>query len=122
MSLGNTYYQKGCDLGELTACYNLGMSYENGTGVKKDITKGMKLYSRSCYLYNGQGYYNYGIHYALGIGVEQNLTKARQLYTKAKEYLDRAISIQQVKLPIDHSDIERSKNLLETINEALGVE
>ena len=41
-------YRKACDGGEMLGCYNLGVSYENGHGVRKDAAKAKQLYGRGC--------------------------------------------------------------------------
>ena len=45
---GNAFFKKGCDLGNGVACYNLGISYEKGLGVRKSLTRTMEFYKRAC--------------------------------------------------------------------------
>ena len=40
-------YQEAADLGHITAINNLGVNYENGTGVKKDEAKAVELYAKA---------------------------------------------------------------------------
>ncbi|MEE3705544.1 hypothetical protein V2I29_08185 [Campylobacter sp. CX2-8023-23] len=37
-----------CDNGDMIACYNLGVLYDDGNGVKQNYQKAAKLYQKSC--------------------------------------------------------------------------
>ncbi|MEE3745253.1 tetratricopeptide repeat protein [Campylobacter porcelli] len=37
-----------CDNGDMDACYNLGVLYDDGNGVKQNYQKAAKLYQKSC--------------------------------------------------------------------------
>lgn len=41
-------YQKGADLGDAGACYNLGHMYQHGQGVNQDYQKAVELYQKAC--------------------------------------------------------------------------
>jgi len=41
-------YRKACDMGDTYGCYNLGVLYENGQGVRQSHAKAAKLYKKSC--------------------------------------------------------------------------
>jgi hypothetical protein len=44
-------------------CFNLGLSYEKGKGVKQDDFKALKFYQKSCDLNDGNGCFNLGLSY-----------------------------------------------------------
>jgi TPR repeat protein len=43
-----TYYQRACDGGRPSGCYNLGRLYERGTGVGLDVTQAKVNYKKAC--------------------------------------------------------------------------
>jgi hypothetical protein len=43
-----TVFQKACDLNYDRGCFNLGLSYEEGKGVKQDDFKAVKFYQKAC--------------------------------------------------------------------------
>ncbi|WQY42713.1 SEL1-like repeat protein [Helicobacter pylori] len=47
------YFEKACDLNNGGGCSNLGVLYQNGQGVEKDLIKAAYLYSRACELKDG---------------------------------------------------------------------
>ncbi len=61
----------------------LGVLYENGEGVEKNLIKAAQFYSKACDLNNGRGCNNLGVLYEYGQGVEKDLTKAAYFYSKA---------------------------------------
>ncbi|GAA8931168.1 hypothetical protein SLK237_01110 [Helicobacter pylori] len=44
------FYSKGCELNNSFGCSALGMLYEYGQGVEKDLTKATQFYSKACKL------------------------------------------------------------------------
>ena len=42
------YFNKSCDLANLSACYNLGIINENGFGISKNKPKAMQFYKFAC--------------------------------------------------------------------------
>ncbi|GAA7865957.1 hypothetical protein HpBT032_04720 [Helicobacter pylori] len=62
---------------------NLGVLYQNGQGVEKDLIKVAYLYSRACELKDGMGCKNLGALYYNGDGVKQDSKKATALFKKA---------------------------------------
>ncbi|GAA7370258.1 hypothetical protein MM0343_02420 [Helicobacter pylori] len=44
------YFEKVCDLNNGGGCGNLGVLYQNGQGVEKDLTKAAQFYSKACKL------------------------------------------------------------------------
>jgi TPR repeat protein len=43
-------FERGCELGEPTACFNLANHCAEGTGVAQDQARAAKLYARACSL------------------------------------------------------------------------
>lgn len=41
-------YQKACDGGNADGCYNLGVAYNNGRGVKQDFYTAKQYYGKAC--------------------------------------------------------------------------
>ncbi|AFX91420.1 secreted protein [Helicobacter pylori Aklavik117] len=48
ISLTKKYFKKACDLKEGMGCYNLGVLYQNGEGVEKDLKKATQYYQKAC--------------------------------------------------------------------------
>ncbi|GAA7725595.1 hypothetical protein HpMMM95_01870 [Helicobacter pylori] len=44
------YFEKACDLNNSGGCSFLGMLYEYGQGVEKNLTKAAQFYSKACKL------------------------------------------------------------------------
>jgi len=76
-------YQKACDGGNSDGCYNLGLLYVSGRGVKQDYQKAVKLFKKDCDSGNAEGCYNLGVAYNNGKGVKQDFYTAKQYYGKA---------------------------------------
>ncbi|GAA8842706.1 hypothetical protein HpRN169_01200 [Helicobacter pylori] len=49
------YFEKACGLNNGRGCNGLGVLYQNGQGVEKNLTKAAYLYSRACELKDGWG-------------------------------------------------------------------
>ncbi|GAA9035236.1 hypothetical protein HpHA134_02120 [Helicobacter pylori] len=77
------YFEKACDLNNGGGCSNLGVLYQNGQGVEKDLIKAAYLYSRACELKEGDGCGALGGLYYNGDGVKQDFKKAAALFEKA---------------------------------------
>ena len=75
--------KKACDSGNFSGCYNLGVMYNNGLGVKQNYFKAVKLYNKACDGGNAVGCYNLGVMYNNGQGVKQDYFKAKELFGKA---------------------------------------
>lgn len=71
------------DLAQSESCYNLGVMYKNGEGVRQDYHKAHELYKKACDLKYGSACNNLGYLYGRGLGVRQNLSTAKQYYGKA---------------------------------------
>ncbi|GAA6864308.1 hypothetical protein CHC126_03530 [Helicobacter pylori] len=62
------YFEKACGLNNGGGCKNLGVLYENGQGVEKNLTKAAYLYSRACELKEGDGCGALGALFIMGMG------------------------------------------------------
>ncbi|GAA7474369.1 hypothetical protein MMM102_01110 [Helicobacter pylori] len=49
-SKAREYFEKACDLNNSGGCGALGMLYEYGQGVEKNLTKAAQFYSKACKL------------------------------------------------------------------------
>lgn len=54
-------YQKACDGGDAGGCFNLGVSYAKGLGMKQDYFKAKELFGKACDGGYAGGCYNYAI-------------------------------------------------------------
>ena len=72
-----------CYLNFSGGCYNLGLMYEEGKGVKQDDFKALKFYQKACGLNFSGGCSNLGLMYEKGKGVRKSNTKALKYYGKA---------------------------------------
>jgi len=78
-----TLFSKFCDAGNASGCYNLGLMYDNGKGVKQNDFKAVKLYTKACNSGYINGCYNLGLMYFNGNGVRQSDSRAKELFGKA---------------------------------------
>ncbi|MFA6102820.1 MAG: tetratricopeptide repeat protein [Victivallaceae bacterium] len=67
------------------AQYNLGVRYQNGDGVDKDMTKAVVWYRKAAEQGNAEAQNNLGWSYANGLGVAKDETEAVNWYRKAAE-------------------------------------
>ncbi|GAA8729800.1 hypothetical protein HpBT353_01170 [Helicobacter pylori] len=82
-SKARKYFEKACDLNNGGGCSNLGVLYQNGQGVEKNLTKAAQFYSKACELKEGDGCGALGALYYNGDGVKQDFKKAVALFEKA---------------------------------------
>ncbi|CAG8437350.1 18024_t:CDS:1, partial [Acaulospora morrowiae] len=71
--------------GSLKAQNSLGICYENGNGVEKDLSKAFEWYSKSGEVYFVCGQYNVGRLYDSGKGVDRDTKKAFEWFSKSTE-------------------------------------
>lgn len=68
----------------IKATFNLGLLYENGLGVKKDMKSAMKLYEVASKKGHPKAIFNLGVFYAQGLGgIEKNFQQAKKLFEQA---------------------------------------
>src|SRR5262245_39820250 len=78
-------YQKAADQGNAAAQNNLGVQYENGQGVTKDLGKAAELYQKAADQGDATAQRHLGFLYENGQGVAKDLGKAAELYQKAAD-------------------------------------
>lgn len=83
------YYERGCDLGDDTACNNLAVMYVSGAGggqdegVRRDYGRAHEFFRRACNIDNAMACRNLASLYETGRGVDVDYDQARAYYTKA---------------------------------------
>ena len=78
-------YQKRTDQGDAAAQNNLGVQYEHGQGVTKDLGKAAELYQKAADQGDATAQRHLGFLYENGQGVAKDLGKAAELYQKAAD-------------------------------------
>ncbi len=73
------------DEGMVSAQVNLGVMYDNGTGVSEDPTAAVKWYRAAAIQGDRGAQYNLGLMYAAGRGVPQDMNQAAAWQLKAAE-------------------------------------
>jgi len=76
-------YQKECDAGNMSGCYNLVRNYEAGEGVTKDLKRASELYKKACDGGMMEGCNALGRNYDKGRGVTKDQKRAIELYEKS---------------------------------------
>ena len=64
------------DKGDANAEWQLGVAYQEGDGVKKDLAQAVKLFKSSAEKNNNEGAYRYGLALLKGLGVLQSYKEA----------------------------------------------
>ena len=83
--LAVVYFRKACDL-DAMECTWLGLSFERGEGVSKDLAEAQRLYNKSCAAKDGNGcFYAAEVMAKLGSGTPAQIL---QLYTQGCDYED----------------------------------
>ena len=76
-------WEKACEGGHMEGCFNSGILYSTGDGVKQNKQKAVEFYEKACDAGKIDGCYNVGNIYFKGDGVKRNLQKAKKFYKKA---------------------------------------
>lgn len=76
------FYQKGCDLGEGKACFELGGIYERGEGVVQSFARSADFNLKACEENEGPACCDAGDYFSSGKGVKKSITKALELFQK----------------------------------------
>jgi TPR repeat protein len=79
------WYQKAAEAGNSYAMSNLGVMYDDGTGVIKDLAQAVKWYQKAADAGNSLALANLGSMYENGTGVKRDLAEAQKLYRKAAD-------------------------------------
>ncbi|KAH3731365.1 sel1 repeat family protein [Pelomyxa schiedti] len=77
--------QKAADDGNANAMNNLGVCYQNGQGVGKDINQAVSLYKKAADAGNATAMFNLGVCYENGRGVDKDINQAVSLFKKAAD-------------------------------------
>ena len=67
----------------MVACFNVGLMYQNGQGVKQDFVNAKKYFEKACNANEAKSCVGLGVMYGIGEGVKQNLSTAKQYFGKA---------------------------------------
>jgi TPR repeat protein len=70
---------------KVTEQYNLGVRYETGDGVSKDLGKAAELFQKAADQGFADAQYDLGVLYEMGQGVPKDFGKAAELYKKAAD-------------------------------------
>ena len=73
-------FESACEEGEAGACSALGVMYERGLAVKKNLKSAVTLFGRACQAGNGGGCLNLGMAYASGAAVVVDAEHAAVLF------------------------------------------
>lgn len=79
----STLWGKACDKGNISGCYNLGIMYDIGDGIKQNRKMAVSFYQRACDGKDISGCYNLALMYLNGEGVRQNKEIAKESFGKA---------------------------------------
>ena len=77
------FYRQACEGGYAQGCYDLGLMYHEGTGVRQDYSRAVQLYRQACEGRYADGCHNFGSMYAYGTGVLQDDVRAHALFNFA---------------------------------------
>ena len=81
---------KACAKGYAMGCANLGLAYNEGTGVKQDSFKAVELSRKSCDGQEEKGCANLGLAYLEGEGVKQDSVKGVAIFRQTCDGLKSA--------------------------------
>lgn len=79
------YYLKAARQGDAEAQFYLGLCYNYGDGVEKDLSEAVKWYRKAADQGDALAQYNLGICYDNGYGVEKDLSEAVIWFRKAAD-------------------------------------
>ena len=79
------WYTLAAEQGDADAQCNLGVCYEHGSGVEKDLAKAVEWYNKAAEQGEATAQCNLGVCYEHGMGAEKDLAKAVEWYNKAAE-------------------------------------
>ena len=71
--------------GDAKSQYGLGLMYELGLGIEKNLSQAFVWYQKSAEQNYAKAQYNLGIFYALSKGVEKNIEQSKYWIRKANE-------------------------------------
>lgn len=117
------------DLGSPDAQFNLGVCYEMGNGIGKDISEAVKWYKKSAELGHAGAQYRLGMCYHEGKGVKKDLKKALKWYRnavergniEAKTKLDQVVAVLAQDILKSNSDVTDLSDDILTLSFPKGV-
>ena len=74
---------KKCAAGDLESCRQLGVMYQEGTGVSVDSRRATQLFNQACTGNNVSACNNLALNLSEGIGVDRNAARAIEVYQKS---------------------------------------
>lgn len=86
--LARAFFDHACGAGEMEACYDLALLFEDGEGgVEQDLERAKSLYEKACHAENPDptACSNLGYMYKTGKGVEADAQTATDLYARSCE-------------------------------------
>lgn len=89
---------RGCDGGDGDSCATLGLIYQQGLGVAKDVERGAFFLKRGCRAGSKFGCVSLGAAYENGVGVKKDAEHAAELFTMACEAKDSSACDHEAKL------------------------
>lgn len=66
------WYRKAADQGDAQAQYNLGIAYDQGNGVRHDVTEAFHWFLRAAERGHAEAQFNVAISYGQGNGIAEN--------------------------------------------------
>ncbi len=81
-SKAKKYFERACGLNNGRGCGALGVLYEDGQGVEKNLTKASQYFSKACGLKEGVGCGALAVLYINGQGVEKTQKKLLNISLK----------------------------------------
>ena len=82
-TLGTSFFDRACTLGDAPGCVSSGQMHEYGHGVEKDFPRAAAAYEKACKIGWQVGCANWAIMLENGRGVEKDAARAKELYEGA---------------------------------------
>ncbi|OFW08031.1 MAG: hypothetical protein A3H96_21780 [Acidobacteria bacterium RIFCSPLOWO2_02_FULL_67_36] len=110
------WYRKAADQGDVTAQFNLGVSYANGRGVPQEYAQAVTWYRKAAEQGEAGAQFNLGMMYSTGKGVPQdyveahkwrNLAAARATGEDQKRYADVRDSLARTMPPAQLAEAQK---------------
>ena len=83
LALTNYWLQQAAQQDHTESQYNLGICYELGHGIEKDLQKAAEYYQKAAEKGYAPAQYNLGVCYYNGNGVEKNIENAKKWFELA---------------------------------------
>lgn len=83
--MGNKLLREAASAGVADACYDLGVSYDLGKGIRQDSRKAFEYYLRAALLGDAEAVFEVGLFYYYGDSVEKDVKAADIWLARAKK-------------------------------------